>query len=349
MISNSVRGKKSIGTIRWAIALAVIVTFFSVVSYLLTIAIRYYFYGHLSDNVFIWSLVIYQIMGSLCGAVIAIISIMLYKRMDKLLIGMEKVAKGQLDVEIPLNSSGEYRVIYENFNRMVRELKNADNQQKQFIKDFSHEFKTPINSIKGMAEYLLQNEIPRGEETEYLGIISKEAGRLADLSQNTLLLSKLENMEIIRNKAAYRLDMQIRNSIIIMFPAFEKKNIKLNVELPILKYYGNEELLEEVWVNLLDNSQKYTPEGKTVTVTGKESEEYIQIEICDQGIGMDEETQKHIFDRYYQGDNSHVTHGFGLGLSIVKRIVELSDGRLEVNSIPQKGTSMFVILKKSLC
>ena len=153
-MSNGAKRNKKIGTIRWAIVLAFIVTFFSVISYLLTMAIRFYYYGHAGDNVFAWSVAIYQIMGSLCGAVIAVISVMLYHRMEKLLNGMEDVANGKLDVEIPLENSGEYKVIYENFNQMVRELKNADEQQKQFMKDFSHEFKTPIHSIKGMAEYL---------------------------------------------------------------------------------------------------------------------------------------------------------------------------------------------------
>ena len=225
-MNNGAKRKKKIGTIRWAVVLAFIVTFFSVVSYLLTMAIRYYYYGHAGDNVFAWSVAIYQIMGSLCGAVIAVISVMLYHRMEKLLNGMEDVANGKLDVEIPLENSGEYKVIYENFNQMVRELKNADEQQKQFMKDFSHEFKTPIHSIKGMAEYLLHNEIPREEEKEYLNVMAKEAGRLAQLSQNTLLLSKLEHMEVFRKKEEFRLDSQIRDCAILLLPSFEEKNIQ---------------------------------------------------------------------------------------------------------------------------
>ena len=151
-------GKKRFGIIRWAIILAVIVDCLAVFSYLVTIAIRYYLFGTASDNVFIWSLTIYQIMGSLCGIIIAVISEILYRRMEKLLNGMNEVSNGNLDVELSLDHSGEYRVMYENFNHMVRELKNADEQQKQFMKDFSHEFKTPIHSIKGVAEYLSEND-----------------------------------------------------------------------------------------------------------------------------------------------------------------------------------------------
>ena len=297
--THGAKRKKKIGTIRWAVVLAFIVTFFSVVSYLLTMAIRYYYYGHASDNVFVWSVAIYQMMGSLCGAVIAVISVMLYHRMEKLLNGMEDVANGKLDVEIPLENSGEYKVIYENFNQMVRELKNADEQQKQFMNDFSHEFKTPIHSIKGMAEYLLHNEIPREEEKEYLNVMAKEAGRLAQLSQNTLLLSKLEHMEVFRKKEEFRLDSQIRDCAILLLPSFEEKNILLEAELPEMKFYGSEEFMKEVWVNLLDNARKYSPEGTRVFIEGKVTEKDLWITVRDGGQGMDEQTKLHLFERYY--------------------------------------------------
>lgn len=342
-MSNGAKRKKKIGTIRWAIVLAFIVTFFSVVSYLLIMAVRYYYYGHAIDNVFISSVAIYQIMGSLCGVVIAIISIMLYHRMEKLLNGMEDVANGKLDVEISLKNSGEYKVIYENFNQMVKELKNADEQQKQFMKDFSHEFKTPIHSIKGMAEYLLNNEIPREEEKEYLNVMAGEAGRLAQLSQNTLLLSKLDHMEVLRKKEEFRLDSQIRDCAILLLPSFEEKNIQLEARLPEMKFYGNEELMKEVWVNLLDNARKYSSEETCVFIEGKVTADELRIIVKDEGQGMDEQTKLHLFERYYQGDVSHETSGFGMGLPIVKRIVELSGGNIRVESILGKGTSVTII------
>lgn len=338
-------GKKRFGIIRWAIILAVIVDCLAVFSYLVTIAIRYYLFGTASDNVFIWSLTIYQIMGSLCGIIIAAISEILYRRMGKLLNGMNEVSNGNLDVELSLDHSGEYRVMYENFNHMVRELKNADEQQKQFMKDFSHEFKTPIHSIKGVAEYLSENDLPREEEKEYLKLMVKEAGRLAKLSQNTLLLSKLDNMEIIKNKRKFRLDDQIRNCAILMLHQFEEKRIQLNVQLPKIIFWGNEELLQEVWINLLENARKYSPQDSVVSIIGKAIDEHISIEIRDEGQGMDDDTKKHIFDRYYQGDSSHETMGFGLGLSIVKRIVELSNGSITVESKVGEGSTIYIYFK----
>ena len=337
-------GRRRIGTIRWAVGLGIIVNVFAVASYLVMVAIRYYYFDIKSDNFLVWSVAIYQTMGNLCGVVLAVVSAMLYRRMEKLINGLDEVAKGNLDVELSLKYSGEYKAIYENFNRMVKELKNADEQQKQFMKDFSHEFKTPINSVKGMAEYLAVNELPKKEEKEYLNIMAKEAGRLSQLSQNTLLLSKLENMELIQKKEKYRLDSQIRNCAILQLPAFETKYISLEVNLPEIWYFGNEELLDEVWTNLLDNARKYSSEHTTVFINGRKTEEGIWIEVKDEGQGMDDDIVSHIFERHYQGDDSHETSGFGLGLSIVKRIVELSGGSIRVESRAGKGTSFFVYL-----
>lgn len=337
-------GRRRIGTIRWAVGLGIIVNVFAVASYLVMVAIRYYYFDIKSDNFLVWSVAIYQTMGNLCGVVLAVVSAMLYRRMEKLINGLDEVAKGNLDVELSLKYSGEYKAIYENFNRMVKELKNADEQQKQFMKDFSHEFKTPINSVKGMAEYLAVNELPKKEEKEYLNIMAKEAGRLSQLSQNTLLLSKLENMELIQKKEKYRLDSQIRNCAILQLPAFETKYISLEVNLPEIWYFGNEELLDEVWTNLLDNARKYSSEYTTVFINGRKTEEGIWIEVKDEGQGMDDDIVSHIFERYYQGDDSHETSGFGLGLFIVKRIVELSGGSIRVESRAGKGTSFFVYL-----
>ena len=225
---------------------------------------------------------------------------------------------------------------------MVKELKNADEQQKQFMKDFSHEFKTPIHSIKGMAEYLLNNEIPREEEKEYLNVMAGEAGRLAQLSQNTLLLSKLDHMEVLRKKEEFRLDSQIRDCAILLLPSFEEKNIQLEARLPEMKFYGNEELMKEVWVNLLDNARKYSSEETCVFIEGKVTADELRIIVKDEGQGMDEQTKRHLFERYYQGDVSHETSGFGMGLPIVKRIVELSGGTIRVESTLGKGTAVTV-------
>lgn len=336
--------RKKFGTIRWAVVLAVAMSVSAVISYIGMSAIRHFYFGIENENYLIWSAAVYQIMGGISGVLITILSVVLYRRMEKLLNAIEDVAKGNLDVQIPLDHAGEYRIIFENFNQMVRELKQADEQQKQFMKDFSHEFKTPINSIKGFAEYLSTNELPKEEEKQYLKIMAEEAGRLGQLSQNMLFLSKLEHMECMKKKEPYRLDEQIRNCIIMMFPAFEEKNMTIEVELPEIWYTGDEEIIAEIWINLLDNARKYSPDGSVVFVKAETVRENIKIEIRDEGMGMDEETKLHLFDRYYQGDSSHETSGFGLGLSIVKKILELCNGSIQIGSMPGEGTSIKILL-----
>lgn len=175
--------------------------------------------------------------------------------------------------------------------------------------------------------------------------MAEEAGRLAQLSQNTLLLSKLDHMEVLRKKEEFRLDSQIRDCAILLMPSFEEKNIQLEAELPEMKFYGNEELMKEVWVNLLDNARKYSSEGNLVFVEGKVTQDDLWITVRDEGQGMDEQTKQHLFERYYQGDASHETSGFGMGLPIVKRIVELSGGTIWVESTLGKGTTVTIFLK----
>lgn len=175
--------------------------------------------------------------------------------------------------------------------------------------------------------------------------MAKEAGRLAQLSQNTLLLSKLEHMEVFRKKEEFRLDSQIRDCAILLLPSFEEKNILLEAELPEMKFYGSEEFMKEVWVNLLDNARKYSPEGTRVFIEGKVTEKDLWITVRDEGQGMDEQTKLHLFERYYQGDVSHETSGFGMGLPIVRRIVGLSGGTIQVESTLGKGTAVTVLLK----
>ena len=176
-------------------------------------------------------------------------------------------------------------------------------------------------------------------------VYKRQAGRLAQLSQNTLLLSKLDHMEVLRKKEEFRLDSQIRDCAILLMPSFEEKNIQLEAELPEMKFYGNEELMKEVWVNLLDNARKYSSEGNLVFVEGKVTQDDLWITVRDEGQGMDEQTKQHLFERYYQGDASHETSGFGMGLPIVKRIVELSGGTIWVESTLGKGTTVTIFLK----
>ncbi|MGC6177048.1 sensor histidine kinase [Lacrimispora sp. 38-1] len=333
--------KKKPLTIHWAVWFYILILISSVMAFG-TIA---YFELDMDSNDAIYMLAMMPCMGIIAGAALLKIIRILKLRMKKILDGITSVAEGDLDVVIDLNNSGEYREMYENFNRMVRELKNTKTEMQNFMNDFSHEFKTPITSIHGFAELLLEENISVEDRKQYLQIILEESQRLASLSQNTLLLSKLDAQEVLTDKKEFQLDEQIKKCAILLFRQIEKKQIILNMELAPVTYYGSAELLHQVWMNLISNAIKFTPNGGEITIIMIAVGNQITINISDTGIGMDEETARLIFNKYYQGDSSHATAGFGLGLSIVKRIVDLCKGEIIVTSVPGRGSTFSVVLQ----
>lgn len=237
--------------------------------------------------------------------------------------------------------------LYQSFNSMVKELKIIEILRTDFISHFSHEFKTPIVSIKGFANLAKSENISKEERDEYLNIIINEIDRLVTLSNQTLLLTRLESIEIVVDKELYNLDEQIRQSILLLQNQWEEKNINLKIDLEKVKISSNKDLLQQLWINILNNSIKYSYDGGNIHVVLKEKDENsIQVIIKDNGIGIDDETLKHIFTKFYQVDSSRKTEGLGLGLSIVKIIIDLCEGSIDVKSEKGKGTTFFITLPK---
>ena len=276
------------------------------------------------------------------------------KPINNLIKATKIIAKGNFNVRLKETSNpAVIRELVESFNKMAEELGGIEIFRNDFINNFSHEFKTPIVSIKGFAKQLKQDNLTTGQQREYIDIIIKECERLSDMSSKVLLLTKLENQQIITDKKDYYLDEQIRNCILLLEKQWNKKNIIFNVELVPAVFHGNEEMLSHVWLNLLDNAIKYSPEYGEISVSCRESkktapgggfENFTEVKITDKGIGMDEKTLKHIFEKFYQGDAAHSDNGNGLGLPLVKRIIELCGGRISVQSEKNKGTSFYIYL-----
>ncbi len=276
----------------------------------------------------------------------AIILRSIRRKMGVLLDGIQAVSEGDLDVTLDCKNAGEYTAIYQGFNRMTAELKKTKQEMQSFVNEFSHEFKTPITSISGFSQYLLDTGegVESQERMQYLQVISEESLRLSNLAQNTLLLSKVEACEIITEKERYDLSEQLRRCAILLLPKLEEKDISLEMEIDDLSYTGNAELMEQVWVNLLNNAVKFTPEHGTIQVTGRQTEEELVLAFSDSGVGMDEETASHIFEKYYQHDTISAVRGNGIGLSIVARIVALCGGTVQVQSAPGEGSTFTVRL-----
>lgn len=258
---------------------------------------------------------------------------------------MHRVEKGDFSQRLEITGfNGEIDELIESYNKMAEELGGIEMFRENFINSFSHEFKTPIVSIQGFAKQLKKENLSEEKKQEYIDIIISESKRLTNLSSNILMLTKIENQQIITDKTEFSLDEQIRNSILLLEKQWTAKNIDFDIEMQEISYISNAEMLSQVWVNTIGNAIKFSPEGSTISVKLFQSKDDIRAEISDRGIGMDENTIRHIFERFYQGDKAHSAEGNGLGLPLVKRIVELCNGNIRVESEYGKGTNFIVTL-----
>lgn len=260
---------------------------------------------------------------------------------------LDKVSQGDFDVYLDNKGIKTMVPVYDRFNAMVKELQSIGILRNDFISNFSHEFKTPIVSIKGFANLAKDQNISDKEREEYLDIIIKEIDRLVALSNQTLLLTELESKEIIIDKKLFSLDEQIRQAIVLLQNEWEEKNIELSIDLDEISIISNQNLLQQLWLNIFSNAIKYNNIGGKIDVILKENDnETIKVIVRDNGIGISEETIQYIFNKFYQADKSRKSEGLGLGLSIAKRIITLCDGTINVESKKDEGTTFYIILPK---
>lgn len=259
----------------------------------------------------------------------------------------KKVAKGDFDVHVEVEADNEVAQLARSFNSMVNELKSNELLKNDFISNVSHEFKTPLATVNGFAKLLKEGSCTPEEVTEYAEIIEHETGRLSTLCSNILRLSRIENQTIVTKPSEFRLDEQMRDVLLMLEPQWTQKKLELDVDLDEANYYADEELLQQVWINLIGNAIKFTDANGRIEVTLKDIDEAVIVTVKDNGIGMTEESQKHIFEKFYQGDRSHAAEGNGLGLALVKEIIELCSGTITVSSSPDNGSTFTVTLPRS--
>ncbi|MBR1422845.1 MAG: HAMP domain-containing histidine kinase [Ruminococcus sp.] len=255
-----------------------------------------------------------------------------------------EVAKGNFKVRVRVPADPEYAMLAKSFNRMAEQLSGVETLRGDFISNVSHEFKTPLASIQGFAKLLQSDTISDEERREYISIIISETSRLSKLSSNILNLTKLENQKTIGAKKRFSLDEQIRSILLVLEPEWSKKDIDLDIDLEDVMYIGNEELMAQIWQNVINNAIKFTPVGGKIRVALFRSEKSIEAEIWDSGPQIDKAAIAKIFDKFYQGDKSRATEGNGLGLALVKRIIELAQGSIRVENAPSGGVSFKISL-----
>lgn len=245
----------------------------------------------------------------------------------------DKIADGDYSVRINLKGSVEFTQLADSFNHMAEELGSVEMLRTDFVNNFSHEFKTPIVSVRGFAKMLKRADLTAEERNEYLDIIITESERLAELSTNVLNLTKIEQQTILTDKKHFNVAEQIRLVIAMLSEKWQKKQLEFDYDCGEIYLTGNEELLKQVWINLLDNAIKFSPAGGTVTIKAGRAVGSVMISISNDGNTLTEKQEAHIFDKFYQADKYHAVSGYGLGLAIAKQIVELHSGTITAKGV----------------
>lgn len=272
--------------------------------------------------------------------------------LHKMVAQLNRLASGDFKARLKFNkaisSFATFREMTESFNKMAQELESTELLRSDFINNFSHEFKTPIVSIAGFAKLLKRGNLTQQQRSEYVAIIEEESLRLAYMAESMLNLTKIENQSILSDLSVFNLSEQLRASVLLLERKWAQKELSLRLEFEEFSIEANEEQLKQVWINLLDNAVKYTPQGGEITVEITEKERDYQIAVCNTGSEIAPEKQKKIFNKFYQADESHAGEGNGIGLAIVKKIVQLHGGEVSVSSANQATVFVVALPKKQI-
>lgn len=261
---------------------------------------------------------------------------------------LRKIANGDYNIQLDFNMDkrNEMTDIINHFNHMAKQLKQMEEIRQEFISNVSHEIQSPLTSIVGFAQALQFNKLTIEERNHYLHIIETESRRLSKLSDNLLKLTSLESEHHPFERTEFRLDQQIRTIILACEPAWSDKELELDITLEKIPIVADQDLMSQVWTNLIHNSIKFTRHRGKITIRLQQIDDLASITISDNGIGISETDQFHIFERFYKADlaRERSKSGSGLGLSIVKKIIEMHEGTISVKSELERGTTFTILL-----
>lgn len=283
------------------------------------------------------------------GAILIMINSVLIKPLRRMIAAMHELASGSFETRIRLGKGShslEINEFAESYNKAAEELGSVELLRKDFINNFSHEFKTPIISIKGFAELLQEGTLSDEERSEYLSIIISESDRLSQLANSILELSKLESKRIEAEKEPFSVSEQIRRALLMAESKWSAKELHFELELAEAAYVGSPRLMNHVWMNILDNAIKFSSKGSLLGVRVTDEPDVVRVTIRDEGPGMDETTLARIFDQFYQGDTSHASEGSGLGMTLVQKVLALHKADIDIRSAVDEGTTVTVTLPK---
>ena len=290
-----------------------------------------------------WPYILLMVVSSvIIGMGFSILAGKLLLRPYKSLVeAMIKVSRGDYSVRLSFGEKSTLKGVEKGFNNMAEEISKTEMLRSDFVNNFSHEFKTPIASIRGLLELLKREDLTHEKRQEYIEIIDEETTRLLEMSTKILHLSKIENEKEIQKKKKYNLSEQIRTAIVMLEKRWDKKNLELNLDFDEIEISGDEEMLMHVWINIIDNAIKFSNEKGELSVRIEQSDDIIQVKITNDGKEIKEEDRQKIFSKFYQADSSHEKEGNGIGLSIVKHIVVLHKGEVDVEC--ENGKTSFIV------
>lgn len=261
---------------------------------------------------------------------------------------VNQVAQGNFDVQIDSSKfKNEMKSLADDLNKMINELKSIEVMRSDFVSNVSHEFRAPLSSIQGYVTLLSNPALTEEQRRDYFIKLAESTRQLTGLVDNVLKLSRLESQNIVSETKPFSLDEQLRRAVLMFEQQWSKKNIWLELELPECEYNGNEEMLNQMWLNLIGNAIKFTDENGKIGVSLDNSQkDFVTVTVWDNGIGMTEEVKAHIFEKFYQADSSRKAEGNGLGLALVKTIADLTNSTVTVESEQGKGSIFTVRLPK---
>ena len=331
------------------------VIFFAVIALTIQIAVLVYDYiqERTQNNglIAVLMLIVILMLSAICTvADIIRRKLMVEKPVKKILSATEQIAKGdfstRLEIVHPYGKYDQYDLIMDNLNVMAAELEKTESLKTDLISNVSHELKTPLTVIKSYATLLKRKDLDEETREKYLDAVLQATGRLNDLITNILRLNKLENQEIKADLERFDLGEAVGESVLQFEEVIEKKGLELVCNLQESVYvYSSKSYLDIVWSNLLSNAVKFTDEGGRVEVNLKKEGKKAVVSVTDTGCGISAETGARIFEKFYQGDTSHASEGNGLGLALVKKVIDILGGEISVSSEEGKGSTFKVVLR----
>lgn len=298
-------------------------------------------------DIVLFLMLISTVIGFLLSLLVSKLSL---KPVNKLVNRLNSLARGDFAVRLrfgkPICAHSTFKEIENSFNRAAEELQQTELLRSDFTNNFSHEFKTPIVSIAGFAKLLRHGNLTEPQKQEYLAVIEEESMRLAAMATNVLSLTRVENQAILTDITQFNLSEQLRSAVLLLEEKWAQKDIEPDVEFGEYTVSANEELLKQVWINLIDNAVKFSPTGGKLSVAIADLGNDVEVSVANSGSEIPKESMPLIFNKFYQADTSHSTEGSGVGLAIVKKIVALHGGDVRAEST-DGVTTFYVRLPKT--